>query len=963
MPVFTAIATAIVSSFVGGAIVAGSFAAFAVSAVAFGLRIVATLVISSIIGQRSNKGGDPGAAGAQLGSRVQLPPNTDNKIPVVYGEAYMKPIITDAKISTDNQTMWYVLVFSEAMESDTIGTFSFGDIYWADKRLTFDVSDQTRVVSWTDSNNVTSTKVDGNLYMWLYRDGSDEPINSADAAYSSAVLADTSIAEANRWDNTKKMSKLVFAVMRVKYNAEADLTGLAEITAQVKNTLSAPGSVIQDYLTNPRYGPYLGIDRVNTSTLAELNSYSAEPLTYITTASTTATTSTFTINGPIDTSKNFLENITSLVDACDSWLQWDEVKGQWSVVVNQAATTASITTITSDNIFGGITIQPVDLNSTYNSIQVQYANSKARDQTGHWQLDIEEFPLIERSPNEPNNQISITLPLINNIIQAQYIAARRLLQSREDLSVNFTMDYSGIQINAGDVVGILHDRYGWDTTTYGEQGKLFRVMQVQEAKDSAGMLFAKVAASEYNPLLYTKDITTLQDFELSLNTGIQDPGVVSAPTTPTFSNVFTTTSVPSFDVSTNVGAVGGVSAMEYWYGTTSTFNSSYSLYFTEIADSGFYASGQTITSRISGLPASTYYLTTRAVASRTKSSFSTVSNALIWNPLSTSGSASTSTFSGTATDANNVQHIPFGGAPPNFVYPIAISTSTTFSPVLRHTGLGYNPNTSNLTLGGGITFTNTGSRIVADFTSNEDPNTPSSRLAFQTSITNGATGLLTVPNGASTQSGYTALASSNIDSSAWCAYRVQGNEAQMIAGRYGSTAPHLSLNFYTNGVNNRRMSISSGTGVVSILGLTDSFSTSTGILTVLGGAGFTKGITVGTTATILGATDSFSVTQGALKVSGGVGIAKALSVGTTATILATTPATTTQTGALIVSGGIGVGNSVHIAQTMVLRPLAAEPTKTTGTLAMANAVNWDPAVYSTTTPYLTYWNGTVWVAI
>lgn len=50
--------------------------------------------------------------------------------------------------------------------------------------------------------------------------------------------------------------------------------------------------------------------------------------------------------------------------------------------------------------------------------------------------------------------------------------------------------------------------------------------------------------------------------------------------------------------------------------------------------------------------------------------------------------------------------------------------------------------------------------------------------------------------------------------------------------------------------------------------------------------------------------------------------------------------------------------------TITLTPLAAQPTYyTTGTMAMADAVNWDPASYSATTPYLALYNGTTWVAL
>lgn len=64
------------------------------------------------------------------------------------------------------------------------------------------------------------------------------------------------------------------------------------------------------------------------------------------------------------------------------------------------------------------------------------------------------------------------------------------------------------------------------------------------------------------------------------------------------------------------------------------------------------------------------------------------------------------------------------------------------------------------------------------------------------------------------------------------------------------------------------------------------------------------------------------------------------------------------------TGNILYTPNIENSGTITLLPLAAAPTTfTTGTVAMANAVNWDPAAYSATTPYLTVYNGTNWIAL
>ena len=631
-------ATPIISAL--GITAAAGYSAFAIAAATFAVRLVTTLVISSIIAKRAAPSGDPGQGTQQIGNRVQLPPATDNKIGVVYGSAYMKPILVDAKISSDQKTMWHVLTFSEAMESDSIGTFSFGDIYWGDKKLNFDGTDQTKVVSWTNSDGTTETQPDGLINVYLYRNGSLVPTNTAQTAIQ--VLQDADIAEANRWNSTKLMSKLVFAIVKIKYDQEKGITGLADITAVVNNSLTKPGAVIKDYLTNTRYGAGLDLGKVDTTALTALDNYSDETISYTPVGGGGAqTTSRYRINGPLDTTKNFLSNIVDLCESCDSWLQWNEVANKWSVIINRSyldidPDSSELRQIDSSSIIGGVNLNPIDLNSTFNSVEVQFPNTKIKDQPGYHITDISEFPNIRRSPNEPDNKLTVGLPYCNNIVQAQYIGARRLLQSREDLVINFTMDYSGIQIDAGDVIGIHHEQYGWgrySTTVSMPFGKLFRVHQVQEGKADDGSLYAQITASEYNDAVYDDDSIDLADFTPAANTGIPDPTIVNPTQTPSITDIVEQSAVPEFTVNTVTANSGNTIAVEFWYSNIESLSDNvYTLYRTEQPNAGnAFDTGETVSTIVTGLPAGTYYWRTRAVGLRRVSQFSAATN-IVWAP-------------------------------------------------------------------------------------------------------------------------------------------------------------------------------------------------------------------------------------------------------------------------------------------------------------------------------------------
>jgi len=607
-------------------VAAGGFAA---AAITFGVRLVTTYVISSLISKRDDDAGGAGVGTRQVGNRVQLAPATDNKIPVVYGSSFMKPIIVDAKISQDQKTMWYVMAFSEAMDSDATGVFSFGDIYWGDKKVVFgDEEDQTMVTAWINSDGTTDTQPNGLINFYLYRDGSLTPTNTTSTAIQ--VLQDNKILPGNRWTSTNKMTKLVFAIVKLQYSQEKGITNLAEVTAVINNTLTKPGAVIRDYLTNSRYGAGLNISKVYTDSLTALDTYSDQTISYTPAGGgSKVTTTRYRINGPVDTTKNFLDNVVNFADAADSWLQWNEARGQWAVVINRSyldtdPTSTQLRKITSGEIIGGINLNPIDLNSTYSRVEVQFPNTKIKDQPGYYSIDIDSFPNVQPSPNEPENILNISLPYTNSIIRAQYIAARRLLQSREDLVITFTMAFSGITIDAGDVIGITHEVYGWGSAYGMPYGKLFRVTQVQESKSDDGMLYARIVASEYNDDVYDDNNIDLADFTPALNTGISDPTIITTPAAPTILNLNTSSATPSFDVRVTVPSLGTTLGLEYWYGTTSTISgNNYTLYATELPSGGpVFATGTNHTLTVTGLGDGVYWWAAKGVGARTKSSFS-----------------------------------------------------------------------------------------------------------------------------------------------------------------------------------------------------------------------------------------------------------------------------------------------------------------------------------------------------
>ena len=646
---------------------------FGAAALTLAVHLVTTMVIASLMDHGQS---DQPSSTGNTGGKTQLPPYTDNAIPVIYGDAWTAPVIVDAKISNDQQVMWYVLAFSEQTDS---GTINFGEVYWDDKLLIFDPANPSEILGWYDAGqNETVYGVAGKISMWFYAGDSESPTShycrnidgtgggyqtSPDYAYDILSNADIS---AGQWTTQYMMNGCVFAVVKVVYDQSTGITGLSNnIKAKIQNTLKQPGSVMVDYLVNDRYGCGVPAGNVDSQAFTDLNTYSAITNTRVPVGDHPFSEPHYTINGIIAVTNNCLNNLAMIADNCDSWVQWNEAEGKWGVLMNRSVeeingigyNTDLLPTITSDNIIGGIQITPLDLNSSYNQIQVQFPNSIFWDATQSTQvLDTYrgqpdyrffEIPTDIRSPNEPNNQLSINLPFTNNSVQATFIAYKRLFASREDLIITFTMDYSGIQYDAGDIICVQHEWYGWIKQTYGGQyfpGKPFRITQIRELKATDGTLSAQISATSYNPLVY--DTTDPHYFTPSGFVGISNPDIISKPGAPIYRDDLGTTGT-TFVVQSTIPTTGNTIGMEFWYsqkGAELTANN-YSLYGTQyyattstnVTQTAIYPHTQTdgVTlyfeqMKAVGLPTASYWWRTRAIGANTTSEFSDASAQKDW---------------------------------------------------------------------------------------------------------------------------------------------------------------------------------------------------------------------------------------------------------------------------------------------------------------------------------------------
>jgi hypothetical protein len=204
----------------------------------------------------------------------------------------------------------------------------------------------------------------------------------------------------------------------------------------------------------------------------------------------TINSSSYTINGVIDTNQTVMDNINILATASSCWVTLDINSGKWSVVINRAG--SSVAAFNNSNILGPINVSGTGLTELYNSVEVSFPHKDLYDQKDFVRFEI---PQNQRFENEPDNTLNMQLECVNDPVQAGLIASRELKQSRVDKIINFSTDYTQIGLKAGDIITVTAEPYGFSN-------KLFRVITIAETDGPGGEIVLEITALEYDANVY-----------------------------------------------------------------------------------------------------------------------------------------------------------------------------------------------------------------------------------------------------------------------------------------------------------------------------------------------------------------------------------------------------------------------------------------------------------------------------
>lgn len=535
MAIFTAAATYIVGAITGAgyaatvaAITAGSLGTqLAVGFIAGGLAY-ATAKVTGVF--------DPPdiSTPADQGTKIQLAPDTDNRIGIAYGRNFMSGPITDMAISNENDTMHFCITLSEYVQG---ATYTVNEIFRDAATLNF-ASGNATVQSVTQQNQSAEKEFEGKIRVRVYAGSTD----AANMVYPTANAV-SAVTMMPHWTASYSMEGLVFAMVEVDYDAENGITNLGGFSFDVTNSISNPGNVLIDYLNNDRYGCGLSNDIIDVNSItgtgnAQLYGYSNTSVTYQNNLGANVTQPRYAINGYVSTFNDCATNIKKICDACATFFLFDTKQGKFKVIPNR--TGSSVFSLNDDNIVSKISVSSTELYSLFNSAQVEFADQNRRDQTNTIFI---ETPSGDRNPNEPDNTITMRMDLINDNIRASQLANIDLAQSRKGMVIQLETDFSGMQIDVGDIVDVTN-------TDFGFSAKLFRVLQHKEVITDGGMTTCALTLLEYSDDVYSDPDVV----ETSVQGTVEIPRIPQIVTPPpvVFKNIIA--DVDTFELTTTANA-------------------------------------------------------------------------------------------------------------------------------------------------------------------------------------------------------------------------------------------------------------------------------------------------------------------------------------------------------------------------------------------------------------------------
>ena len=441
------------------------------------------------------------------GVRQRIASDPGNKLPVIYGQSRVFGSITFADITSDNQTMAFIITLCEGPIQD------IGQIWWDDFKLTLD--SDGNVTTATDSQGGTDDFLNGNLTVKKFKAGGRcSPMETFSSKWASNAT-------------NRTMPNVAYLYVELKYNRDESVTGLtsklgAEVQGKLVRTFSGstlssgtsyssnPSECLLDYLTSTIYGcgDVMSDSDIDLTTFASHKTFCDTLITHTDKDGNSTTAKRYTTDGAINTFDERDLNVSDLVVCSQAIFSYH--LGKFQVISD--TTGSSVMSFNPDNMYGDVTIVNDGFNSSLNKMNISFSSYAQKYQDDQVFLNLADN---QKSYNEPELVQDTRFKFVNNNIMAERIGHIIVKKSRDNLIVSFKTDTRALQLQVTDIVSVTN-------STYGFTNKLFKINSITENEmNDGGVSGYLITAQEYNADAYAEEALT--EFQTAPNTNLANP--------------------------------------------------------------------------------------------------------------------------------------------------------------------------------------------------------------------------------------------------------------------------------------------------------------------------------------------------------------------------------------------------------------------------------------------------------
>ena len=473
----------------------------------FALSVAVSYITNKLFAPDIPSGPGQADAAPDPGVRQRIASDPGNKLPVIYGKSKVFGSITFADITSDNQTMAFIITLCEG-PIETIG-----QIWWDDFKLTLDSNGN--VTNATDSQGETDDFLNGNLTVKKFKAGGRcSPMETFSTKWATNAV-------------NRTMPNVAYLYVELKYNRDESVTGLtsklgAEVDGKLVRTFSGstlssvtsysnnPAECLLDYLTSTFYGcgDVMSDSDLDLDSFISHKAFCDTLITHTDKEGNSTTAKRYTTNGVINTFDERDLNVSDLVICSQSIFSYN--LGKFQVVSD--TTGSSVMSFNPDNMYGDVTIVNDGFNSSLNKLNISFSSYDQKYQDDQVFLDL---PANLKSYNEPELVQDTRFKFLNNNIMVQRVGNVIVKTSRDNLIVSFKTDTRALKLQVTDIVSVTN-------STYGFTDKLFKINSITETDmNSDGVSGYFITAQEYNADAYAEEALT--EFQTAPNTNLANP--------------------------------------------------------------------------------------------------------------------------------------------------------------------------------------------------------------------------------------------------------------------------------------------------------------------------------------------------------------------------------------------------------------------------------------------------------